>query len=185
MGTICTGVQGPKGPRLKIPVLLLSKILRSLLLGPSLLLKMGGQKKNVPFDTVYDVAGHFGLYQLVLFIVFSINSFTGNEITFLNFVGYTPDHWCRVKELEKYGFETQKNVSLPIKEYNSNGKPMYELCSLYGLNYSVYTDEDILHWDRNVHIPNDTKIIACPDGWVYDKSVIQQSVTTKVSDLTF
>ena len=142
--------------------------------------KMDSTKKNVSFDSLYDLVGHFGIYQFMLFLLLGLMSFTENETTFMNFVGYTPDHWCRTEELENYSFETQKNVSVPIKEYNSKGEPVFATCQVYGLNYSAYTEDDFLHWQRDVEITNDTAQIACPHGYVYDRAVFQQSMTTKV-----
>jgi hypothetical protein len=70
-------------------------------------------------DTLFKTVGGFGRYQKLQFFIVSLNAFFGVELLFLNFMAYTPDHWCKVDNLNGWSNLTTdelKNLTIPWDE---------------------------------------------------------------------
>ena len=65
------------------------------------------------FDEVFVYIGEIGLYQLLLYVLLGLPSyFSGYMSISMSFLGYTPEHWCSVEELQSYPHDQQKEVGM-------------------------------------------------------------------------
>ena len=63
------------------------------------------------FDKVFTYIGDFGLYQLYIFVITTLPGFyLGYNAFAMTFLGYVPQHSCKVDRLQKFSFETQQNI---------------------------------------------------------------------------
>ena len=76
----------------------------------------------------------------------------------------------------------QKYIAIPYKESSNGDEVVYNSCQYYDLDYSSFSDEELLHWNRSVMegVYNTSGVKEC-DAWVYDQSVM---VSTAVSDVS-
>ncbi|EDV56244.1 carcinine transporter [Drosophila erecta] len=138
------------------------------------------------FDEVLREVGSFGLYQKV--IICSVLLPAALPCAFHAysqlFIAATPQHFCRVPELEPWTqdyVQLVKNLSIPR---NRNGA--YAECSMYARNYTDivrYLEyrpppdlirqqaEDLLKLQ-----PDTAQVVPCQHGWHYDKSIYSSTV---------
>ncbi|XP_034650601.1 beta-alanine transporter [Drosophila subobscura] len=138
------------------------------------------------FDEVLKEVGSFGLYQKV--IICSVLLPAALPCAFHAysqlFIAATPQHWCRVPELEPWTQDYEqlvKNLSIPRNRHGA-----YAECSMYARNYSDivrYLEyrppfdlirqeaEDLLKLQ-----PESARIVPCQHGWHYDKSIYSSTV---------
>ncbi len=131
------------------------------------------------FDDIYDVIGGFGTYQVILLTVSLLVSALQVETIYLNFVLHTQEHWCYVPELRGLPFENQRHVAIPKEAVAGTNQDEYSQCYMYDMNYTLYSDEESLIWNRSDMSENST-LIPC-DSWVYDQSVMLTSFISDVS----
>ncbi|KAF5298983.1 hypothetical protein FQA39_LY11615 [Lamprigera yunnana] len=120
-------------------------------------------------DEVLIDIGEFGKYQksILWFIlvpsVFPCGFHAYNQL----FMAGKPDFWCRVPELENITITSlTKNLSIPSQE--KNGSTQFGQCTTFVKSYT----EDGHNLQTNT-------TISCKNGWVYDKSIYQNSVVTE------
>ena len=93
------------------------------------------------------------------------------------FIGADMDHWCRVEELEGLAADVQKRVAIPgVERATGDGGSVveYSKCEMYSANYSSYYYNDSL-------LNNETRqVVPCNDGWVYDTSMFQSTIISRV-----
>ena len=137
-----------------------------------------GKPSPEPFtiEDVYDMMGGMGLYQWLSFIIIGIISAFSAESINMNFVGGQQDHWCSVQELSNMTHDQQRWVAIP---YDSDGE--YEECSMFRLNYSQYSQEELLTWNRSLMVDDSTPTVDCSRGWTYDQSQFLNTITSRVS----
>jgi hypothetical protein len=51
---------------------------------------------------------------------------------------------------------------------------------MFNLDYASFTEEELRQWNRSERVDDDTPLIECGRGWVYDKSVFVSTITSKV-----
>ena len=73
----------------------------------------------------------------------------------------------------------QRYISSPIEEYDDDGEPVYDSCRVLDFNYSSYTLDELINWDRDVMVTNETTHSKC-NRWVYDQSIVVQSMVSEV-----
>lgn len=128
--------------------------------------------KNIIYEDVLQYVGEFGVYQLCIYIYACGIAFISVESIYMNFIGYRMDHWCAVPELVDLPYDVQKNVAIP---YASNSTDDYEQCEMFSMNYSLYSDDQFLNWNRQ----NGYETEEC-SGWVYDQSVYAENIINEV-----
>ncbi|KAH8277856.1 hypothetical protein KR018_008709 [Drosophila ironensis] len=138
------------------------------------------------FDEVLREVGSFGLYQKVIicFVLLPAALPCAFQAYSQLFIAATPEHWCRVPELEPWSqdyVQLVRNLSIPR---NSDG--VYAECSMYARNYS-----DIVRYleyrpppellrqqaDELLKLQPDTaQVVPCQHGWHYDRSIYSSTV---------
>lgn len=63
-------------------------------------------------DIFQDVGG-LGLYQKRQFVISCLVSFISTELFMVNFMGYTPDHWCHVQHSLNLSQAQIKSLTVP------------------------------------------------------------------------
>ena len=128
------------------------------------------------YADVYKLIGDIGVYQLCVVIAMATVYMSAIAPITTIFVGADMPHWCRVDELVNLSFTQQKNIAIP---YSEPGSSEYSSCQMYNLNYSVYTDEDLLDWNRTLMISEKTPIVDCTQ-WTYDRSTFLSTIVSEV-----
>ncbi|XP_044269761.1 beta-alanine transporter [Tribolium madens] len=125
-------------------------------------------------DDVLPQVGEFGRYQkLVLWFillpgVFPCGFHAYNQL----FMAATPDHWCRIKELEEYDARLVRNISIPTVVL-LDGQTRFSQCTMYDLNYT-----NSLEFYESVNYTN-VRTVPCEHGWVYDKEGHENTIITE------
>jgi len=127
------------------------------------------------FDQVFDSIGGAGMFQYCLFALLGLNSILGTEIIWFNFIAYKMDHFCHVPELDALPINVQKDVAIP-DGYGSND---HSQCQYYQSNYSAYSDEDFLQWNRSAFLQTKPTIVDC-ESWTYNQSVFVRTAVSQV-----
>ena len=70
---------------------------------------MGGEK--ISFEGVLGVIGGHGAFQWCVFINTMVVAFMSVETIYMNFVGYEPEHWCHVEELQHLPYYLQVGIA--------------------------------------------------------------------------
>lgn len=69
---------------------------------------------KMEFDQVFDHIGHFGLYQLLLYLLAGYFAIThGYQTIAMIFLGLDQDHWCKVDELQDFPYSMQQYIAIP------------------------------------------------------------------------
>ncbi|RZF41402.1 hypothetical protein LSTR_LSTR000116 [Laodelphax striatellus] len=96
------------------------------------------------------------------------------------FVSATPDHWCRVPELDNFSYdgnnslteEEKKTLSIPFR----NGR--YEKCLMYDIDYR----KRLSSFNKSQDVTNFTlPTIPCRHGWNYDKKNYDSTLVTELN----
>ncbi|XP_039277763.1 organic cation transporter 1 isoform X2 [Nilaparvata lugens] len=97
------------------------------------------------------------------------------------FVSATPDHWCRIPELDDFTYDgnisltelEKKSMSIPFK----NGR--YEKCLMYDIDYRKQLSSfNKSHVDNvNATLPT----IPCQYGWTYDRNNYDSTLVTELN----
>ncbi|KAJ8026893.1 Organic cation transporter protein [Holothuria leucospilota] len=131
----------------------------------------------VNFDDVLEATGGFGWYQARTYLFLCIPALLGSLLTFTQvFIGGVGDHWCKVSQWENDGCSQwgltslqcnalKKNLTVPEGDYD-------EKCMMYNL-----TGVDLETVYGNYAEVAQLDVIKCNDGWVFDKSVYQSTIT--------
>ena len=116
---------------------------------------------------------HFTKYDILLQINFTKPGYSNMGITFF---GGNMDHWCQIPRLANFSFEQQKNIAIPFEEPS---KSDFNQCYMYDMNYSAYSDEELVNWNRTLMESVSNVTIECRNGWVFDKSVFVSSIVSQ------
>lgn len=137
------------------------------------------------YDALLPKVGAFGRYQKVLIGVILIPTVFPCAFQAYSqlFIAATPNHWCRIVELEEYShdhMELIKQISIP-KEWH-NGQERYEECKMYKRNYSeIFTNFDALIRTGGLNeSASSLEKIPCQRGWHYDQSLYPSTAVTEV-----
>nr|XP_027205182.1 organic cation transporter 1-like [Dermatophagoides pteronyssinus] len=135
------------------------------------------------FEDILQQIGDENRYQNFLIILLLLPTSFFNVFFEGMFLLSTPDHWCRVPELEHLSFEQQHSLIRPI-DLNT-GKPSN--CEHHGLKYSdllmnistlVDQQNDAFKsFIMNSTLQTSTKI-ECNNGWIYDQSLYTETAVT-------
>ncbi|XP_067132180.1 uncharacterized protein [Centruroides vittatus] len=128
--------------------------------------------KSMEFDEVLPHVGSYGKYQILLLGLLAPVANIPCCFTYLSvaFVSATPDHWCRIPELEgHFPQDVIKNISIPLE--TRDGVEMYSQCAMYDYNYTRILLEGV---PSDVDVPR----VPCKNGWNYDRSVYESTLVT-------
>ena len=98
----------------------------------------------------------------------------GKESLLINFVAGHMDHWCDVEGVNHLPYSQQKYVAIPLDD---DGE--YKEWHYYVNNYTQYTDEELMNWNRSVVNPPDSPEAKCNE-WVYDQSDFYSTFMSRV-----
>ncbi len=74
------------------------------------------------FDDVFEEVGGIGVYQICIIVLFGGVMLLKADVIFMNFVGFEPDHWCKVTELVEFPHNMQVSIATNFTTFN-----MYEI----------------------------------------------------------
>lgn len=126
---------------------------------------------NCSFENFLELIGSFGFYQKRLVIYIFPFTFLWAFIYLTQiFLILTPNHWCRIPELQALSKEMQLNLGIPKKEDNS-----FEKCVMYDTNFTEALKNNLTtantSWDKK----------SC-NAWVYDREEIPyDSIATELN----
>ncbi|KAM8712403.1 hypothetical protein ACLKA7_012854 [Drosophila subpalustris] len=136
------------------------------------------------FDEVLKEVGAFGLYQKI--IICSVLLPAALPCAFHAysqlFIAATPEHWCRIPELEPWTqdyIELVKNLSIPRDRHGS-----FAECSMFARNYSEmvryleYRTPYELQREQSSKLLrlDQESVVSCQHGWHYDRSMYPSTV---------
>ncbi|OTF71023.1 hypothetical protein BLA29_013160 [Euroglyphus maynei] len=143
------------------------------------------------FEDILQQIGDEHRYQKFLIILLLLPTSFFNVFFEGMFLLSTPDHWCRVPELEHLSFDLQHYLIRPIDP--NNGKPSN--CKRYQLEYTSdlfmnisMNIDDLKRRDEKIKslllLTNSTietlTDIECNNGWIYDQSLYTETAVTWV-----
>ncbi len=126
------------------------------------------------FEDVLKQVGDFGKFQKIMIILFVMPTATINILNDYLFMMSTPDHWCFVPQLANLSYELQHQLIRPLTIVQ--GLPSKDSCFMFDIDYDLIVNTTTLP----VNDSSQLKTKACDNGWVYDKSVFEETATTKV-----
>ncbi|CAH1775500.1 unnamed protein product [Owenia fusiformis] len=131
------------------------------------------------FDEVLqEHVGGFGPYQWGLYILIGLSAMpSGWQSMANNYLVGRQQHWCNVPALSNLSHARQKYISIPL-DRQQDGSDRYTSCHYYSLNYSEYSYEELMSWNRSVRL-NGARRIKCDSGWVYDRSLHVSTLLSK------
>ena len=133
------------------------------------------------FDEVFQYIGGGGPYQWCILMYQVAVALLGIDGAGINFIGGTMDHWCEIPVLENFTHAQQKYIAIPGDE-EDNGDTNYERCYQFPLNFSSFSQDDLLNWNRSIMTEGISQDdwVKCDQGWVYDQSVWVSTITSQV-----
>ncbi|XP_067125735.1 beta-alanine transporter-like [Centruroides vittatus] len=131
------------------------------------------------FDDVLRILGGFGRYQIFLYLALLIPTNFPLAFIMLSFVFVfaTPEHWCKIPELDDHGIalDAVKNLSIPWEEREGEWQPSQ--CKMYDVNYTKVALDYLIN---NVSSSNKSwPVTDCKFGWNYDRSIYYNTLITK------
>lgn len=157
---------------------------------------------SIDFDEVLVHVGEKGKYQNIMYYLLCIPATLPAAFLAFSqvFVSASPDHWCRVPELdnmtELLTLEERKALSLPY-EARTDGKLKYSKCSMYDVNYTAIIET----WLGRGSLENATvgaeyrsrsrlpsppvgnpkwPVSTCRHGWIYDTRDYDSTLVTEL-----
>ncbi|CAG0881073.1 unnamed protein product [Darwinula stevensoni] len=134
--------------------------------------------KPTDFDALLPHVGEYGRYQKLLIWLVCLPACIPCGFHAFNqlFMAGTPEHWCRVPELEgvsSLSIEYLKRISIPPAARSSG----YSQCEMYDTDYNKLA-EKILQEDANVTGFPDASwsTVPCQHGWVYNLTQVSSSI---------
>lgn len=108
----------------------------------------------------------------------------------------SPEHWCRIPELENLTdlmtLEERKALSLPYVEKSDGKVKRYEKCKMYDVNYTAIVESWLGNASREegedeARLPPppvadpDWPVTKCRHGWIYDNRDYDSTLVTEVN----
>ncbi|XP_076175139.1 organic cation transporter 1 [Ptiloglossa arizonensis] len=156
---------------------------------------------TIDFDEVLVHVGEKGKYQNIMYYLLCIPATLPAAFLAFSqvFVSASPDHWCRVPELENLKdlltLEERKNLSVPYVE-KSDGKIKYSKCTMYDVNYTAIIEtwlgrvfenapDGVAYGSRDRFPPlpvgnPEWPITKCRYGWIYDNRDYDSTLVTEL-----
>ncbi|VVD01760.1 unnamed protein product, partial [Leptidea sinapis] len=124
----------------------------------------------IDLDDLLPKIGEFGIYQKCLLWFVCLPACLPCGFCAFNqlFMTDTPDHWCKVPQLQNFSLEERKMLSIPRKEADNS---TFESCVRYSVNWT-----QILQGNGTIVVNQSWPREHCLDGYEYDTSEIISSV---------
>ncbi|XP_046415882.1 organic cation transporter 1-like [Neodiprion fabricii] len=152
---------------------------------------------TIDFDDVLVHVGEKGRYQNIMYYLLCIPATLPAAFLAFSqvFVSASPEHWCRIPELENSNLtlDQRKALSLPYTP-KSDGRRSYSRCYMYDVNYTAII-EAWLHQEAAANssrtssngapgLPpvgsTDWPISKCQHGWIYDRKDYDSTLVTEL-----
>uniref|UniRef100_A0A665T902 Solute carrier family 22 member 7-like n=1 Tax=Echeneis naucrates TaxID=173247 RepID=A0A665T902_ECHNA len=125
------------------------------------------------FEEILSETGGFGKFQIKLFLIQFLSRITVPCHFLLNiFMAAVPDHHCNISSLDDGGIfrnltlEQKMAVGIPVEQDGSLSS-----CQMFSQpNYP-----NLSGWKSR----NDTPVVGCQTGWVYDNSIFKSTLVTE------
>ena len=129
------------------------------------------------FDEALEEAGSLGPYQFIAYFMMSGIMFMSADSIKMNFMAAEMPHWCKVEPLQNFSFQEQQYIAIP-----DSGDEGYSSCERFPLNFSQYTYQELITWNRSERTGDFNKEdwISCDDGWTYDRWEFAETINSKV-----
>ncbi|XP_076239477.1 organic cation transporter 1 [Calliopsis andreniformis] len=154
---------------------------------------------SIDFDEVLVHVGEKGKYQNIMYYLLCIPATLPAAFLAFSqvFVSASPDHWCKVPELENMTdfltLEERKALSLPFVK-KSDGKVKYSRCTMYDVNYTAIVEswlgpaplENATEYRPRGRLPPppvanpDWPVSKCRHGWIYDTRDYDSTLVTEL-----
>ncbi|CAH0725908.1 unnamed protein product, partial [Brenthis ino] len=124
----------------------------------------------IDLDDVLLKIGEFGIYQKCLLWFVCLPACLPCGFCAFNqlFMTDTPDHWCRVPELQNMSQINRKMLSIPRKPDQNT---TFEKCLRYSVNWTA-----LLNADKPIEVNESWPVEPCFDGYEYDRTEVISSV---------
>lgn len=140
---------------------------------------------EMDYDALLPAIGEFGRYQKVLIgvILFPTVFPCAFQAYSQLFIASTPDHWCRVPELDQWiadNTDLVRQMSIPTTIHL--GQRRYDRCTMFDRNYTEI-NKRFLDFAGSEDKGNlSTVVMPCKNGWNYDTALYPATVVTEVSE---
>ncbi|GAB1863465.1 Organic cation transporter 1 [Camponotus japonicus] len=162
---------------------------------------------SIDFDEVLVHVGEKGRYQNIMYYLLCIPATLPAAFLAFSqvFVSASPEHWCRIPELENLtdlmSLEERKALSLPYS-VKSDGRRVYSKCQMYDVNYTEIIDSWLQYVDDPQNVTDGTSLstttfrpstsrsppVSNPDwpiskcryGWNYDTRDYDSTLVTEL-----
>lgn len=141
-------------------------------------------------DEIFKQTGKFGWFQLRAVLIYLIPTILTSMITFVQvFIAGEGDHWCKVSQWEQEGckgtwnlttqecFALMRNRSTPILDEDDTRDAK---CLKYEEAGTSVTLEEA--YGNSLLLINSSDVISCDEGWNFDSSVYQSTISEDVSE---
>ncbi|XP_012220932.1 organic cation transporter 1-like isoform X2 [Linepithema humile] len=155
---------------------------------------------SIDFDEVLVHVGEKGRYQNIMYYLLCIPATLPAAFLAFSqvFVSASPEHWCRIPELENLtdlmSLEQRKALSLPYS-VKPDGRRVYSKCQMYDVNYTAIIESWLqradlhnatdspssFHPSRPLPVSSpDWPISKCRYGWNYDTRDYDSTLVTEL-----
>lgn len=136
------------------------------------------------YDSLLPEVGAFGRYQKLLIGVVLVPTVFPCAFQAYSqlFIAATPDHWCRVPELDEWlGNNSELGRQLSIPRVAERSKPGgFEQCRMYQRNYTEVRERLRAGEMPIISDAANFDLISCQHGWNYDRSLYPNTVVSEV-----
>jgi MFS transporter, OCT family, solute carrier family 22 (organic cation transporter), member 4/5 len=130
------------------------------------------------FDDLYQYTGEIGVYQICVIVFFFAFDLYALDSTTMIFIGAEMPHWCRVEPLSNFSYFQQKYIAIPYEP--DGGGQDYSSCKMFELNYSSYSEEELMSWNRSLMVDDTTPTVDC-QHWIYEQSTFVSTLASRVN----
>ncbi|ESO08452.1 hypothetical protein HELRODRAFT_74952 [Helobdella robusta] len=130
------------------------------------------EEATVLFDDLMEIIGEFGPYQFLIFLTFTIGMMIEVVLVMTYvFAGATPsDFYCKVPSIGHLNLSESLLKNITVNGTNQ--------CAMYDRDYSNWTLETVNQW-RNDPNQFGNRSVPCKYGWIFDRSVYEETIVTQ------
>lgn len=113
------------------------------------------------FEDLLEIIGTFGRWNIITFFIINFCTFVGPfQFISYEFIGATPDYWCRVESLMDANWTQHEILNLAIPTKNGS---RHERCQMYDYNYTLAVElgYEAAMENRDLISGGSQKTIAC------------------------